>query len=128
MSGGGGAPSSRGKTPRRKTHRQLSVPLEKDQVPLRTYPPSTGSTMPVGAYDDEMSTRSSSPHTSSCACRGNNASCQLCAATTASTQAVEAHTVPISITASKKSIGSDSRPLNLFGCNARNRSASCRHL
>src|SRR5262245_49125486 len=95
MSGIGPSP---GATPPRNTHSQWSQPLENDQSPDRRKPPSTRSTLPVGAYDEETCTELSAPHTSRCACSGNSASCQLCTPSTPSTQPLDAQALATSAT------------------------------
>jgi hypothetical protein len=81
------------------THWQWSQPLENDQRPLRRNPPSARSTVPVGASEVESWMLSSLPHTSSWACGGNSARCQLWAPMTAKIQPVEPHAAPTSVTA-----------------------------
>src|SRR4051812_29518532 len=100
MSGGGGALSRFGTTPPRNTHRAWSHPLEKLQRPRRTNPSSTFSTVPDGAYDDEIKTLSSLPQTSFWAASENRPSCQLWTAVTPRTQALDPQAVPTSRTAS----------------------------
>src|SRR5262245_25375086 len=121
----GGAPSFSGGTkPPRKTQPQWSQPLENDQRPLTRKPPSTRSMRPVGASEEEMRTLESLPHTSSCACSGKRASCQLCTPTTPSTQALDAQPVATVACTSKKVRGSTSRPPQRAGCNMRKKPAA----
>src|SRR5215212_295249 len=49
-------------------HVAWSQPDDQFHEPLTRYPPSTTWPAPIGAYDDEIRTAGSSPHTSSCAC------------------------------------------------------------
>src|SRR5262245_52211198 len=97
MSGTGPSP---GATPPRNTQSAWSQPLENDQRPESRKPPSTRSTFPVGAYDDETCTVPSLPQTSRCACSGNRPSCQLWTPSTPSTQPLDAHALETSSTAS----------------------------
>src|SRR5215813_11914756 len=106
---------SLGATPPRNTHWQWSQPLENDQRPERRKPPSTRSTLPVGAYDELMRTLVSFPQTSRCASSGNSPSCQLCTPTTPRNHALDGHAAPTSATASKKLSGLSSRPPHCRG-------------
>ncbi|SLJ82733.1 Uncharacterised protein [Mycobacteroides abscessus subsp. abscessus] len=73
------------------THWQWSLPEEKLQRPESRYPPSTSTSVPVGAYDDDTSASGVSFHTSSCARSSNSEICHGCTPTTAATQPVEGH-------------------------------------
>src|SRR5262249_17654635 len=101
----GGWLGSVGTKPPRKIHWQWSHPLENDQRPEMTYPPSARTILPVGAYDDEMRALESRAHTSSCAASANSASCQECTPTTPSTQALDGHASATSICTSKNMRG-----------------------
>src|SRR5215470_15949912 len=96
----GTEPSPPGATPPRNTQSAWSQPLENDQRPDSLKPPSTRSTLPVGAYDDDTCTELSAPHTSRCARSSNRPSCQLCTPSTPSTQPLEAHALATSMIAS----------------------------
>src|SRR5712664_3573369 len=62
-SGGGLAPAGVMKAPSL-TQLEASQPLANDQVPLSTYPPSTGIAVPVGAKQAQVKGSASSPQTS----------------------------------------------------------------
>jgi len=80
--------------PPRNAHCAWSQPLENDHRPDSWKPPGSRATLPVGAYDDEISVVRSWPHTSSWASSGNSASCQAWTPSTPSTQALEAQAAP----------------------------------
>ena len=63
--------------PPTKTQSAWSLPEDHDHLPLSTSPSAVFLAAPIGAYDDEIRTVGSSPQTSSCACCGNSARCQL---------------------------------------------------
>src|SRR5579875_3470718 len=66
-----------------------SHPDDQFHEPLTRYPPSTTVPAPIGAYDDEIRTLVSSPHTSSWAFWSKSARCQLCTPTIEPTQPVD---------------------------------------
>ena len=78
----------------------MSQPDDHAHEPFTLYPPSTTSPAPIGAYDEEMRTEVSRPHTSSCACCGNSARCQLWTPTMPATHPVDPQAPPIRRTAS----------------------------
>src|SRR6266404_7438059 len=94
----GGAPgSSGGAMPPSTAQSQKSQPLENDQRPERRKPPGARSTVPVGASEVDSWVPLSLPQTSSWACGGNSAKCQLWTPTTPKIQPEEPQAAPISV-------------------------------
>src|SRR6476620_2075179 len=79
--------------PPRNAHVAWSQPDDQFHEPLTRYPPSTTVPAPIGAYDEEMRTVGSSPHTFSWARWSNSARCQLCTPMIEPTHPVEPHAV-----------------------------------
>ena len=63
--------------------RACVLPLENEYRPLNRQPPATRSAPVRGASEDDASACGSSPHTSICACNGNEASSHWCSPSTA---------------------------------------------
>ena len=68
--------------------------MSRGRIPTTTWP------APIGAYDDEMRTLGSLPHTSFCASWSKSARCQLCTPMIEATQPVEPQALAIRRTAS----------------------------
>src|SRR5215469_6018328 len=101
-----------------------SQPLAKDQVPFSTYPPSTGTAVPVGAKQAQVNGSSSAPQTSRCASIGKWAIDRPLETAPLTAQPVEAQAAEIVMATLSATSPSYSKPPNSLGRQVRNSSAS----
>src|SRR3984893_9059671 len=106
------------------TQLEASQPLANDQVPLSTYPPSTGIALPVGAKHAQVNGSASPSQTSRWASIGKWAIDRPLETAPLTAQPVEAQAAEIVIAILSATSPSYSKPPNSFGRQVRNSSAS----
>src|SRR6266851_7333631 len=106
------------------TQLEASHPLANDQVPFSTYPPSTGTAVPVGAKQAQVKGSASPSQTSRCASIGKWAIDRPLETAPLTAQPVEAQAAEIVIAILSATSPSYSKPPNSFGRQVRKSSAS----